>query len=123
MPRGDHTGPAGLGPKTGRAAGYCAGYGMPGYTNAMPGRGFGMGWGRGGGWGRGWRHRNRFYATGVPGWAQFGSGAPWGAVPFAPYGVPPTEGQEAELLKAHAASLKEQLESIGKRLDELEKAE
>ena len=32
MPRGDHTGPVGYGPKTGRAAGYCAGYDMPGYV-------------------------------------------------------------------------------------------
>ena len=123
MPRGDHTGPGGFGPKTGRAAGFCAGYGMPGSTNPMPGRGFGMGWGRGGGLGRGWRHRNWFCATGAPGWARFGYGAPWGGVPFAPYGVPPTAEQEAEFLKAQAESLKEQLESISKRLDELEKAE
>jgi hypothetical protein len=33
MPRGDRTGPAGMGPMTGRAAGYCAGYGTPGYMN------------------------------------------------------------------------------------------
>ena len=33
MPRGDGTGPAGMGPMTGRAAGYCAGYNMPGYMN------------------------------------------------------------------------------------------
>ncbi|MGI6097596.1 MAG: DUF5320 domain-containing protein, partial [Dethiobacteria bacterium] len=26
MPRGDGSGPAGMGPMTGRAAGYCAGY-------------------------------------------------------------------------------------------------
>jgi len=38
MPRGDGTGPAGMGPMTGRAAGYCAGYGMPGYMNPIPGR-------------------------------------------------------------------------------------
>lgn len=35
MPRGDRTGPAGMGPRTGRAAGYCAGYSTPGYTRAM----------------------------------------------------------------------------------------
>lgn len=47
MPRGDRTGPAGLGPVTGRRAGYCAGYGMPGYTNNAvgSGRGFGSGYG------------------------------------------------------------------------------
>jgi len=30
MPGGDGTGPAGMGPMTGRAAGYCAGYPVPG---------------------------------------------------------------------------------------------
>ncbi len=38
MPGGDGTGPMGLGPMTGRAAGYCAGYGMPGYMNPYGGR-------------------------------------------------------------------------------------
>ena len=40
MPRGDGTGPAGMGPMTGRAAGYCAGYPVSGYMNPIPGRGF-----------------------------------------------------------------------------------
>ena len=48
MPVGNGTGPLGLGPMTGRAAGYCAGYAMPGYANPIPGRGV---WGRGGYWG------------------------------------------------------------------------
>ena len=38
MPRGDGTGPAGLGPMTGRAAGYCAGYPVPGFMNPYGGR-------------------------------------------------------------------------------------
>ena len=38
MPRGDGSGPAGMGPMTGRAAGYCAGYPMPGYVNPYGGR-------------------------------------------------------------------------------------
>jgi len=46
MPRGDGTGPAGLGPMTGRAAGYCAGHPVPGYMNPMPGR-----WAGAGAWG------------------------------------------------------------------------
>ncbi|NMC44151.1 MAG: DUF5320 domain-containing protein, partial [candidate division Zixibacteria bacterium] len=74
MPRGDRTGPAGMGPMTGRGLGYCAGFGMPGYMNPAPGRGFGMGFGRGrgfGGGGRGWRHW--YYATGLPGWMRFGA--------------------------------------------------
>ena len=38
MPRGDGTGPAGRGPKTGRGLGYCAGYDSPGYTKSGRGR-------------------------------------------------------------------------------------
>ena len=75
MPRGDRTGPAGMGPKSGRGAGYCAGYGMPGFANGIPGRGTGMhrfaghayGQEAGGfpGPGRGGRgNRNRFYRSG-----------------------------------------------------------
>ncbi len=33
MPFGDGTGPAGMGPMTGRAAGFCAGFPVPGYMN------------------------------------------------------------------------------------------
>jgi hypothetical protein len=42
MPAGDGTGPMGMGPMTGRAAGYCVGYPLPGFANP-----FGLGWGRG----------------------------------------------------------------------------
>ena len=38
MARGDGTGPAGMGPMTGRGAGYCAGYPIPGYMNPYGGR-------------------------------------------------------------------------------------
>jgi len=48
MPAGDGTGPIGLGPMTGRAAGYCSGYPVPGYANPIPGFAFS---GRGGYWG------------------------------------------------------------------------
>ena len=37
MPFGDGTGPMGLGPMTGRGAGFCAGFGRPGFTNPIPG--------------------------------------------------------------------------------------
>lgn len=40
MPAGDGTGPFRFGPMTGRAAGYCAGYPVPGFMNPIPGRGF-----------------------------------------------------------------------------------
>lgn len=111
MPRGDRTGPMGMGPMTGGARGYCAGYPVPGYVNAGPG--FGAGWG--GGWGRGWRHR--FYATGVPGWMRFGYGPAWGYGPPAP----PTTEQEAEDLKAHAEWLQDELDAVRRRIEEIEK--
>jgi len=128
MPRGDGTGPMGMGPMTGRAAGFCAGYGMPGYMNPVAGRGFhlcqgyggqvGMGFGRGfgGGGGRGWR--NRFYATGIPGWA--GASAPYGASYATPYATAPTREQELEALKGQAEYFENAMGDIRKRLQELE---
>ncbi|MDH7486160.1 MAG: DUF5320 domain-containing protein [Anaerolineae bacterium] len=121
MPRGDRTGPLGMGPMTGRAAGYCAGYGMPGYANPMPGRGFGLGRARGwgGGWGRGYRWRHWFYATGLPGWLRFGYGPAWG--PPAAYGpYAPSPDEELDALKGQAQWLKDELEAISKRIEELE---
>ncbi len=92
MPLGDGTGPMGYGPMTGRAAGYCAGYGMPGYMNPVPGGGWGMGrgWGRGFGWGRGrgrgWG-RGRGFGRGR-GWGRgFGWGFGAGRVPVGSYGA------------------------------------
>jgi hypothetical protein len=126
MPAGDGTGPEGMGPMTGRRAGYCAGSSMPGYANPMPGRGLGMGWGRGRGWsggGRGWRHW--YYATGLPRWARFGYAPAWGAPPSAAYsqgqyGAPPTPEQEVEFLKAQAEGLQQQLDAVSQRIAELE---
>jgi len=43
MPSGNRTGPSGMGPMTGRAAGYCAGYPVPGYMNPISGFGYGGG--------------------------------------------------------------------------------
>jgi hypothetical protein len=64
MPRGDGTGPMGMGPMTGRDAGVCARFGTPGYLNSRPGRG--LGFGRGRGYGR------VFWAAGmIPGCAYF----------------------------------------------------
>jgi len=103
----------GMGPMTGRAAGYCAGYDAPGYANPVPRRGYGMGWG--GGWGRGWRWRHWYYATGLPGWARFGYAPVYG-----PYAPPPTKEQETEMLKEQAEWLRGQLDAISKRIAELE---
>jgi len=124
MPGGDGTGPAGLGPMTGRAAGYCAGYPVPGYMNPVGGRGF-WGWGRGRGGGWGWR--NQFYATGLTGWQRAAVGWPaFGGVvpPVVPYGAPfaPTVSTEQQLdaLKGQAEYFEDALDGIRKRIQELE---
>ena len=123
MPGGDRTGPMGMGPMTGRAAGYCAGYPVPGFMNATAGRGF-----RGGGRGRGRGRRNRFFAAGVPGWQRaawgwpaFGPGLGYGLPGAAPF-PPPDMSQEEELdlLKRQAEGFANTLEEIKKRIAELE---
>jgi len=116
MPGGDGTGPGGMGPMTGRAAGYCAGYSVPGFMNPYGGRG-----GFGGGWGRG--RRNWYGATGLPGGYRASVGMPaWGAPGFAPTaGVGPTKEQEVEYLKNQAEFFDNALGEIRKRLEELEK--
>ena len=111
---------------TGRAAGYCSGYDAPGWANPIPGRGLGLGWGRGGGRGGGFRHRNWYYATGLPGWVRFGYSPAWGHPPAWDYGpVPtaPTREQETELLRQQAEWLKQQLDAIGQRIADLSKEE
>jgi hypothetical protein len=63
MPGRDGTGPMGMGPMTGRRAGYCTGYAAPGFADAAFGY-CGRGWGNG----RGLRRMNRFYGNaGYPG--------------------------------------------------------
>ncbi len=113
MPRREGTGPMGMGSMTGHKAGFCAGFEIPGRANSAPGRrpgmGFGLGRGFGGG-GRGWRHR--FYATGLPGWMQFGGSA-----------APPQQsGPEMEKrgLENQAAQLQSELDTIKQRLSEIE---
>lgn len=135
MPGGDRTGPMGMGPRTGRAAGYCAGSGVPGYANpATPGgairggqgvgggqgmrlgrgmgrgRGFGAGRFGGGGGGRGWR--NRFYATGLPGWARSDADSTRNA----PAVQNPGAGLPVEGLQAQLAALRVEIGDIERRL-------
>jgi hypothetical protein len=45
MPRGNRTGPMGMGPQTGKAMGFCSGNAEPGFCWPGPGRGFGRGMG------------------------------------------------------------------------------
>ena len=116
MPFGDRTGPAGMGPRTRRAAGFCAGFGVPGFMNRVGGFGF-FGRGRGGG-GRGWR--NWFYATGLTGW-QRAQGWPWcGPGAFVPPYSPLSREDELAALRSQAEYFENALNNIKKRLDELQ---
>ncbi|MBL7107083.1 MAG: DUF5320 domain-containing protein [Phycisphaerae bacterium] len=106
MPGGDRTGPAGMGPMTGRGVGFCAGYTAPGYANPVGGRGYGMGFGRGRGMGRGF------------GWS--GATGPYPAnVSFEPT---VTAAQEVEGLKQQAEFLRNSLSQINERIERFEKA-
>ena len=120
MPRGDGTGPVGMGPMTGRAAGYCAGYPVPGFMSYGGSRGY---WGRGGG--RGWRHWH--YATGWPGWARARAVNPaWGgpagtyAPAEGPFAPAMTAEQELDDLKKQAGYFQDTLGQINKRIEQLE---
>jgi len=125
MPSGDRTGPAGLGPMTGRAAGYCAGYAVPGYANPVGGRlgmgfrgGFGRGFGRGAG--RGFR---RGAYSGYPAYPAYTPVPPAYPVYGASYSY---QGQmepkqEMDLLQAEAEDIKAELDAVNKRLAELKK--
>jgi hypothetical protein len=102
----------GAGPMTGRAAGYCAGAGVPGFTNTGFGRGYGMGFGRGGGGGRGF---GRGFGRGAG--AGFGRGLGY---PVAGTVAPPTSDQELAILKQQAEQLNADRSLIQSRIQELE---
>ena len=97
MPRGDGTGPMGMGPMTGRGAGYCAGYPISGFMNPV---GCGLGFGRGRGF------RRSFYATGLPYWAR-----------FSPANVNNVNTDQNEYLKKYAEHLERQLSEVKKLLE------
>lgn len=116
MPGGDGTGPMGGGSMSGRGAGFCAGFDVPGYANPVPGRGFwGRGFGRGGrcGGGRGWRRW--YYATGLPGWLRFGQQDA--------ETEPAPSGAEKRVLEAQAKAIQAQLDAIQARLNALDSAD
>lgn len=106
MPRGDRTGPMGMGPMTGRRAGFCSGFEIPGFAGF-----WGFGGGFGGGRGRGFRRM--FYATGAPGWARYDDPTYAGAA-AAGY-------DQKTILSNQAEYLENQLQEIKKRLSDLDK--
>lgn len=107
MPRGNRTGPWGMGPRTGRGMGYCTGHPMPGYMYPPAGAGHPGG--------HGWRHM--YYATGLPGWMRPSWLGGWGEVPPAPCALP-AEVEEG-FLRRQAEWLRSALEQVERRLEEL----
>jgi hypothetical protein len=103
MPRGDRTGPEGMGPMTGRRSGFCAGYSVPGNTNPAA---FGCGYGRGRnfrrGGGRGGYRGSQYYNDSVM------------------QDMPEKGFDEEKALKSQSEYLEEQLAKVNKRLKEMD---
>jgi hypothetical protein len=104
MPSGDRTGPQGRGPKTGRAAGFCAGFSGPGYSNPNVVRGSGRGLGRG--FGRGyWGRRMFWHRTRYPSYQGF--------FPTS------TKEEEKNYLEKMVKNLEEEIKDIRERIKQL----
>jgi hypothetical protein len=115
MPKGDKTGPHGLGSKTGRVAGYCAGYPVPGYLN--PTIGYGRGFGRGFG-----RRRGRGFFRGRFAYPKHVIVQPT----YQPVAQPLTSEQEIVILKNYQKELEtekvdldQEIGSVKTRIEEL----
>lgn len=111
MPGFDRTGPTGAGPMTGGAKGFC-GSAASGYPRPY-GRGMGLGRGARGGYGAA-RGTKRGFGRGF-GWCRWYPPA---------YGSndPLDQTGEMNMLKAEADVMKNALDSIKKRIEELEKS-
>jgi len=97
MPRGDGTGPNGMGPMTGRGMGYCAGFNVPGFMNPNFGRGLGRG--------RGFAWRARTIQPTMP------------IQQVQPQVI--TEKQEKQYLEQELDVLKQEMKEIEERLKSL----
>lgn len=124
MPYGDRTGPWGRGSRTGRGAGFCAGYDIPGYMNDYvprmgmgrgreSGRGFGRGLGRG--QGPGFGHRLWFRREVDSPYPPHESEPYYRHVQYAK----PDPEAEKEYLKDLVKSLEEELTAVKDRLKEI----
>lgn len=114
MPGGDGTGPWGLGPRTGRVLGYCAGYNVPGwYTHPGFGRGVSFGRGRGLGYGRGFWGRGRGFLEG----ALYPYPTPYFPESF----IEPSREEEKAYLENMIKGLEEEMKLIRERFQELSK--
>ncbi len=111
MPGGDQSGPTGGGPMTGWGRGFCGESERSRFAGG--GGGGGRGFGRGGG-GGGFGWRNRFSATGTPGWMR---GA---AAPPAFAGAESMADTELQWLEQRSAVLEAEQKQVRTRLGELE---
>ena len=102
MPRGDGTGPMGMGAMTGRGAGNCVGYAAPGFVNRSVAFGRRMGGDRG--------FRKMFCLTGLPGWAREG----YTSV------MPNGQFDEKAVLKNQEDFLEKQLQQVKDRLQDFD---
>lgn len=115
MPGGDRTGPIGAGPMTGRGAGYCAGFDLPGFANNVPA-------GRGQARGRGFA----FYRKGMGLGRARGRGFGFRSYPDVPTTYNENTGFERDVetsirsLEQEQRILREELDNINKKLDNLE---
>ena len=110
MQGGNRTGPNGLGPATGRGAGYCTGNTAPGYATPSFGqRGSGRGFNqfsRGG-------FRNRFYSAGFTGIKQDSLQNTFTQPHF----------ESVDILKNQAKIMQDNLDAINQKIGELENIE
>ena len=99
MPRGNGTGPMGMGAMSGKGLGNCIVYGLPVLAGALMGMGFGRRRGNNGNNGNnGTRMGRRFFGNRASGQDQ----------------------NNLEVLKEQAETLRQSLESVSKSIDELE---
>ena len=123
MPSGNRTGPAGGGPMSGRAAGFCAGNTAPG--SMSPGFAGGDYPVAGRGWfGRGHRggFRNRYWATGLTGRQRGAGGSPGCCPPSAATdSAEPSAEQELSVLRQQVRFMEEGIKRSQERIRELER--
>jgi hypothetical protein len=106
MPRGDANGPLGMGPMTGRGAGYCTGYRQTEYPqgNQFPGLRMRRGYG-------GWRQQGCFNT------------GPYDETAGPSFGAPMGQKDNRRFWQRQADMLKQRLEVVNRRIDDLEAAE
>ncbi|MCK5125510.1 MAG: DUF5320 domain-containing protein [candidate division Zixibacteria bacterium] len=113
MPGGDRTGPSGAGPLSGRGAGLCSGNDFAGFANRRnwPGAGFNRGGNRAG---RGRRRMNSVYGQGAQRGMQYSNDV------NAQFDSQVFLEDEINALKQQSEQITKALQSIQKRLDEIQ---